>query len=60
MEKDFDEYEKEYLEKLEQKKKENDKDWAVKKRGELEEEKEVRVEGRQGWVEGRNEGKEEI
>ena len=42
MEKDFDEYEKEYLEKLEQKKKENDKDWAVKKRGELEEEKEVK------------------
>ena len=40
MEKDFDEYEKEYLERLREdavsKKKENDKDWAVKKREELE------------------------
>lgn len=47
MSKDLDEYEKEYLERLEEnavsKKKENDKDWAIKKRDELEkEEKEVK------------------
>ena len=50
MQKDFDEYEKEYLERLRKdaasKEKENDKDWAIKKRAELEqqeeEEKEVK------------------
>lgn len=40
-EKDLDEYEKKYLEKLEQKKKENDKDWAIKKRDELEKEEKI-------------------
>tara|TARA_Y100001936_G_scaffold3889_1_gene3582 strand:+ start:152 stop:949 length:798 start_codon:yes stop_codon:yes gene_type:complete len=43
MSKDLEEYEKEYLERLEQTKKEKDKDWAIKKREELEkEEKEVK------------------
>ena len=41
MEKDFDEYEKDYLERLRKdaasKKKESDKDWAIRKRAELEE-----------------------
>ena len=37
---DIDKYEKDYLEKLEQKKKENDKDWAVRKKAELEKQEE--------------------